>query len=65
MGFMHIGDVTIRKDAILTLQIFGNQNDWFIEIGLINGRYIKTESNNEARVNQQLDVILDILESGE
>jgi len=65
MEFMTIGNVVIRKDAILTLQIFGRQNDSFIEIGLINGRYIKTEFNNEDRINQQLDVILDDLESGE
>ena len=62
---MHIGDVVIRKDAILTLQIFNKQNDSFIEIGLSNGRYIKTESRTEDIVNQQLDVILAILESGE
>jgi len=65
MRFMAIADVVIRKDAILTLQMFKMQDESFIEIGLINGRYIKTEFNNEDRINQQLDVILDDLESGE
>jgi len=62
---MAIADVVIRKDAILTLQMFKMQDESFIEIGLINGRCIETEFNNEDRINQQLDVILDDLESGE
>ena len=65
MSFMSIEGVAIRKSAILTLQVFNKQNDSFIEIGLINGRYIKTESNKADRVAQQLNVILEILESGE
>ncbi len=61
MKFTLIGNVMIRKDAILTLQMFKRQDESFIEIGLINGRYINTEIKTERLASQQFDFILDTL----
>ena len=62
MIFYSIGGVAVRKDAILTLQMFNNDDEHFIEIGLINGRYIKSKCGDEHRVKKEFDILIERLE---